>query len=84
MSQYGNLSFADKEIIDCKLTELHQRTGKEWDYDVTDRRGTEQVTPLLEIVVDGRISRPVPLPIAEASPAEAICHELETHAKGRE
>jgi len=81
MSCYGNLGSDDKARINFKLSELRDRTGKQWDYNVMDKRGQEDVAPLLEIIVDGRTAKPVVLPLTEKSPATVICNELESHAE---
>ena len=80
MSRYGNLRSDEKLEIESKLSELSSRTGKRWDYVVVDKRGEELISPLLEVVVDGRTSQPIPLPDSEQCPATVICEHLETHA----
>jgi hypothetical protein len=83
MSRYGNLSHSEAESINSKLSELSKRTGQLWTYSVMDRRGAEKMPPLLEIVIDGQICRPITLPTPAQAPAKVICEVLESHAKAR-
>ncbi len=81
MSRYGNLDAAEKAKIEFKLSELGERTGQMWTYNIMDKRGEEEISPLLEIIVDGRIFQPIVLPIEKQCPATVICDELESHAE---
>ncbi len=77
MSQYGNLSREDQAKVDSKLAELQRNTGQSWACEITQLPQGANRNPLLEITVDGHISKPIALKDDSASPAERICLELE-------
>jgi hypothetical protein len=62
MSRYRHLSSPQKAKVQAKLAALGAQTGCSWDYHVFDRQGQEEITPLLEMMVEGRFSRPIELP----------------------
>jgi hypothetical protein len=81
MSCYGNLKPDEKVQIESKLSELSHRTGKQWGYNVMDKRGQEEIAPILEVIVDGRSFRPVALPLTKQCSATVICEWLENYAE---
>jgi len=83
MKRFANLSAEEKARVDEKLAELRDRTGTQWAYSVQQTPGESKKPPLLEIIVDGRISRPIALQRTEDSPAEELCRALENHALQR-
>jgi hypothetical protein len=83
MSLYKNLSAEEKSKVDSKIAALRDQTGHCWDYQVLDKQGQSEVTPLLEIVVDGKISQPIKLPRLPDRPAEILCREFDQYAARR-
>jgi hypothetical protein len=83
MSLYQNLPAEEKTKIDAKIAALCDQTGHSWDYQVLDKQGQSEVAPLLEIVVDGKISQPIKLPRLPDRPAEILCRELDQYAARR-
>jgi hypothetical protein len=81
MDRFANLSAEEKAKVDAKLAELCDRTGTHWAYSVMRTPGESNTPPLLEIIVDGRICRPITLPRTTESPAEAVCRALEKQAQ---
>ena len=81
MSQFENLSRDELATVKSKLEALHARTWKSWDFAVTQQPGVAKTAPLLEIIVDGRTSRPIELPHETEMPAEVICMYLENFAR---
>ncbi len=82
MSRYANLRSDEKIRIEAKLSELNDRTGQQWAYQVLERRGGEEkISPLLEITINGRMLRPLDLPLAEKCPVAVICAKLESQAQ---
>ena len=78
MSQLHNLSAHSKARINAKLAQLRKRTGKTWTLEVTKQPGGINGVCLLEIAVDGRIARPIPLESNNhEKPADRICRELD-------
>ncbi len=80
MSLYKNLSSEDKLKVQSKIAALRDRTGRCWDYHLLDKQGQSEVAPLLEIVIDGKISRPIRLPDTPDFPAEVLCQEFDRYA----
>jgi hypothetical protein len=83
MSQYGSLSKEEQARVDRKLTELQKNTGESWSCEVTQLPQGENQNPLLEIAIDGRITKPILLGDEDIDPADRICSELETFARQR-
>ncbi len=83
MSQYGNLSKEEQAKVDQKLTELQNDTGESWDCEITQLPQGERRNPLLEIAVDGRIAKPIPLEDEDID-SDRICSELETFSRQRQ
>ena len=81
MSQFDDLSTDELARVQSKLSALHERTWKTWEYSVTRQPGASKAPALLEIIVDGRIAQPIELPPAVEMPAEVICQCLESFAK---
>ncbi len=77
MSQYCNLSPTDQLKVDRKLAELQTNTGQSWHCEITQLPKGHKRTLLLEVSVNGRIARPIPLEEDDTNPAESICGELE-------
>ncbi|MCU1292552.1 MAG: hypothetical protein JWP08_1402, partial [Bryobacterales bacterium] len=73
----------EKLKIQSKIAALRDQTGRSWDYQVLDKQGQSEVAPLLEIVVDGRISQPIKLPKSPDFPAEILCREFDQYASRR-
>ena len=63
------------------MTELQKNTGESWSCEVTQLQQGEN--PLLEIAIDGRITKPILLGDEDIDPADRICSELETFARQR-
>lgn len=81
MNNFASLSGAEKAKVDSKLSELRNRTGIQWNYSLMQVPGESKASPLLEITVDGRISRPISIPRTVESAGDAVCEELENHAR---
>ncbi len=81
MSQFDNLSSDERAMVKSKLEALHALTWKSWDYAVTQQPGVAKTGPLLEIIIDGRIAKPIELPNTTEMPAEVICMYLENFAR---
>ena len=81
MSRFRNLAPAEQAQVNSRLAELRKKTGRSWDYSVTKAPGICEKSPLLEIIVDGRIAQPVVLPETAEFPAEIVCTALENHAR---
>lgn len=78
MSQLHNLSAQSRARIDAKLAEFRQKTGQTWTLEVTKQPGGINGVCLLEIAIDGRIMRPIPLENNHHErPADRICRELD-------
>ena len=79
LSQLHNLSEQSKAKINAKLAQLRKRTGQRWTVEVTKQPGGINGICLLEIAVDGRIARPIPLESNnhQEKPADRICRELD-------
>ncbi|MFL6448724.1 MAG: hypothetical protein ACJ746_13700 [Bryobacteraceae bacterium] len=77
MSQLHNLSAHSRARIDAKLAELRQETGHTWTLEVTKQPGGINSVCLLEIAIDGRITRPIALENNHEKPADRICRELD-------
>lgn len=77
MSQLHNLSTQSRARIDAKLAEFRQKTGQTWTLEVTKQPGGIDGICLLEIAIDGRIARPIPLQNNDERPADRICRELD-------
>ena len=77
MSHYCNLSREDQAKVDSKLAELQRNTGQFWACEVTQLPQGANRNPLLEITVDGHISKPIALKEDGANPADRICSELD-------
>lgn len=78
MSQLHNLSAKSRARIDAKLAEFRQETGETWTLEVTKQPGGINGVCLLEIAIDGRITRPIPLENDHRErPADRICRELD-------
>jgi hypothetical protein len=80
MSLYKNLSTEEKVKVESKIAALRNQTGRCWDYQVLDKQGQSEVAPLLEILVDGKISQPIRLPDSPEFPAEILCREFDHYA----
>jgi hypothetical protein len=81
MSLYKSLPAQGKAKVEAKLAALRKKTGRSWSYQIMDKQWQEEITPpLLEISVDGKCSRPIPLPQTTDSPADVLCHELDQYA----
>ena len=81
MSLYKNLPAPEKAKVEAKLAALRQQTGRSWSYQIMDKQWQQDLTPpLLEITVEGKISRPIPLPQTTDSPADVLCRELDQYA----
>jgi hypothetical protein len=80
MSQFTNLSDEHRAKVNAKLAELQQKTGRSWSYEVIDPESRGAST-LLEITVDGKISKPLVLDGNDDKPADRICSELDRSAK---
>ena len=81
VSQFDNLSTAEVATVKSKLESLNALTWKNWDYAVTQQPGVAKTGPLLEIIVDGRTSKPIELPHSTEMPAEVICMYLDNFAR---
>ena len=68
MSQYCNLSPTDQLKVDRKLAELQTNTGQSWHCEITQLPKGHKRTLLLEVSVDGRIARPIPLKEDDTNP----------------
>lgn len=78
MSQLHNLSVQSRARIDAKLADFRQKTGQTWTLEVTKQPGGINGLCLLEIAIDGRITRPIPLESNHPErPADRICRELD-------
>jgi len=78
MSQLQNLSAQSRARIDAKLKEFRQKTGHTWSLEVTKQPGGINGICLLEIAIDGRITRPIPLENnPHERPPDRICRELD-------
>src|SRR3954454_18897302 len=77
MSQLHNLSAQSRARIDAKLAQFRQKTGQTWTLEVTKQPSGINSACLLEISVDGRITRPIPLEHNHERPADRICRELD-------
>ena len=83
MSQLHNLSAQSRARINAKLADFRQKTGQTWTIEVTKQPdGTNNVC-LLEISVDGRITRPIALENSYEKPADRICRELDLFFEAR-
>jgi hypothetical protein len=81
MSLYKSLPAQQKAKVESKLAALSKQTGRSWSYQIMDKQWQEELTPpFWEITVDGKISRPIPLPQTTDSPADVLCHELDQYA----
>ena len=83
MSQLDNLGAEDQAKVSAKLADLHQKTGQSWACEVMKKPECSDGTYLLEIRVDGRVSRPVVLDHKERKPGDRICKELDWAYEGR-
>jgi hypothetical protein len=83
MSQYGSLSKEDQARVDRKLTELQKDTGESWSCEITQLPQGDNRNPLLEIAIDGRIAKPIPLEEEDIDSADRICRELEMFFRQR-
>ena len=81
MSQFDNLSNDEVATVKSKLDSLNALTWKSWDYAVTKQPGSDKTGPLLEIIVDGRIAKPIELPHSTEMPAQVICMYLDNFAR---
>jgi hypothetical protein len=77
MSQLNNLSAEDHAKVNAKLADLQHKTGQSWGFDVTTTPGCDQGAYLLEIRVNGQVSRPVVLDGEDHKPGDRICNELD-------
>ena len=81
MSLYKSLPAQGKAKVEAKLVALRKQTGRSWSYQIMDKQWQEEITPpLLEITVDGTVSRPIPLPQTTDSPADVLCRKLDQYA----
>jgi hypothetical protein len=80
LSPYRSLSPAEKTKVESKIAALCVQTGRSWDYQVLDTQGQSERPPLLEITVDGTISRPIQLPESVDCPGEILCREFDQYA----
>ena len=80
MSLYKNLPAPERAKVESKLAALRQQTGRSWSYQILDKQWQREITPLLEITVDGKISQPIELPETTDSPGEVLCRELDQYA----
>ena len=83
MSRLGNLSSEDQAKIDAKLTELRQKTGELWDCEITQQPNVVESLCLLEIAIDGQISKPVVVSDGPSNPADRICSEMDRFYQSR-
>ena len=80
MSLYKNLPAPERAKVEAKLAALRQQTGRSWSYQILDKQWQKEITPLWEIAVDGKFSRPLELPQTTDSPADVLCRELDQYA----
>ena len=77
MSVFANLSADDQAMIDRKLAELSQKTGKVWTCDIARQPQAAGGDCYLELQVNGRSVQPICLDAAADNPGERVCAELE-------
>lgn len=83
MSQYGSLSKEEQARVDRKLTELQKNTGESWSCEVTQLPQGENQNPLLEIAIDGRITKPILLGMKiSIQPIESAANSKHSPDKG--
>jgi hypothetical protein len=83
MSHLDNLGPEDQAKVNAKLADLQQKTGQLWACEVMKKPERSDGTYLLEIKVDGHISRPVILDHEESKPGDRICKELDWAYEGQ-